>query len=268
MKILVPLDGSELATNMLGPAVLLAPEGEIRMVRVTAGGKAEQQDAERFLEEQREALEVLGASARWNLEVGDPAEQILVVAREEAPDYIVMATHGATGRSRTVRGSVAERVLRESAVPVFLANPRGLRKVHEHTFERILVPLDGSSYADQILPHVEHVASALGCKEVILLRVQPEDRVAPLAFDPEEVVATLAPQRERLQAAGLRLRVWAALGDEVEEILRAADEADLVCLCTHGRSGASRWWYGSVAEQVLRVCDRPLLVVRPQRPEA
>ena len=267
MKVLVPVDGSDLATNMLGLAVLMAGEGEIRMVRVTEGPRPDA-EAATFLEELREKLVVLNANVRWDLEVGDPADRILVIAKEQEPDYIVMATHGETGRSRSVRGSVAERVLRESAVPLLLANPRGLRKLHEHTFDRLLVPLDGSAHADQILEHVEHAAGVLGSKEVILLRVQPASLQAAKTFEPEALAATLTPQRERLEAKGLQVRVWSALGDEVEEILRAAEEADLVCLCTHGRSGVSRWWFGSVAEQVLRVCERPLLVVRPKNPSA
>ena len=50
-----------------------------------------------------------------------------------------------------------------------------------------------------------------------------------------------------------------------EEILNAAKSADMVCMSTHGRSGLSRWWFGSVAEQVLRTCTAPLLVVRPEK---
>jgi nucleotide-binding universal stress UspA family protein len=122
--------------------------------------------------------------------------------------------------------------------------------------------LDGSELGDTILSHVEGLAAVFG-SEAVLLRVQAASRVAPKPFDPEAVTATLTPQKERLEGKGIRTRVWAALGDAAEEILRAAEETDLVCMSSHGRSGLSRWWFGSVTEEVVRNCDRPLLVLRP-----
>jgi nucleotide-binding universal stress UspA family protein len=267
MKVLIPLDGSVLSECMLGPALQLAPQGELHLVRVL-GDEAHRtsearEAAEGYLEAERERLEGLGASVRWYLEGGDAAEKILVVADEVKPDFVAMATHGDTGSLRRVRGSVTERVLRTATFPLLIANPRAIPKTHEDFFNRLLVPLDGSELADRILPHVERLAKVFG-SEVVLLHVQRESRVAPGVFDPSLVVKELEGQRDRLNAQGIRARCWAALGDEAEEILRAAEEADLVCMTSHGRSGLSRWWFGSVAEQVLRVCNRPLLVVRPQ----
>ena len=73
----------------------------------------------------------------------------------------------------------------------------------------------------------------------------------------------LTPSLDKLTAAGLTATLEVATGYPATEILRAAeDETDLIALSTHGRSGASRWWFGSVAEQVLRHCEVPLLIQR------
>ena len=74
----------------------------------------------------------------------------------------------------------------------------------------------------------------------------------------------LEPVRRRLEAQGIRARALAAYGPEALGILDAADreDVDLVVMSTHGRTGVARWVWGSVAEQVLRHCSRPLLVHR------
>jgi len=264
MKVLVPLDGSVLAECMLTPARRLAPAGDVILVRVVPGApreheKRQLQAAEAYLEQQRRALEAQGVGVRWCLEEGDPAERILAIARERAPDVIAMATHGETGRVGSARGSVAERVLRSSkGTPLLLANPSAVPATGEGLFGQVLVPLDGSEVSAAVLDHVAPLAAAFG-SEVVLLTVAPD----AADYDPEAVTAGLATALERLRAAGVAAKAWAAAGDEVEEILRAAGEVDLVAMATHGRSGVSRWWFGSVAEQVVRACPKPLLVVRP-----
>jgi nucleotide-binding universal stress UspA family protein len=131
-------------------------------------------------------------------------------------------------------------------------------------FRRVLVPLDGSPLADAILPHVERLARVYG-SELLLLRVEPYQiaLAAEPAFDPRAVEASLEAQRARLEQAGLPTSVMAAYGAVPVEILRAARECDLVAMATHGRGAASRWWFGSVAEQVVRHCPAPLLLYRP-----
>ncbi|RMG19235.1 MAG: universal stress protein [Planctomycetota bacterium] len=259
MKLLVPLDGSVLSESMLVPAVRLAGEGgEVDLVRVLDPGRGGSPDArarqavEAYLEDARRRLEAEGLAVRWSLEEGDPAERILVAAAERGSELIAMATHGEGGADRGPRGSVAERVLRRSAVPVFLANPSAIPKTHQGTWRRILVPLDGSAFADLALPWAARFAKRFG-GEVILFDVHPPER--PLS---------LKEQAERLRGRGIPVRRRTAHGDPAEQIVRVAKEADLVCMCSHGRTGIARWWYGSVAERVVRACDRPLVVVRPR----
>ena len=274
-RILVPLDGSEASAGILRSAwPLLSEPGllvELLGVVPTGGAAPEVEDAEDRLQAALEAtaaeLRRRGVEVEVQVARGDPASRILARAVETRPELLVMATHGRSGVSRWVRGSVAERVLRQAGVPLFLANPAALEAGAPASLQRILVALDGSPLADRILPHVARVASAFGA-EVTLLRVEPfvPREASPLAqtWDPARLRETLVPRAEQLRALGIPVATQAAYGIEAAEILRAAEQADLVALTTHGRSGPSRWWFGSVAEQVLRECTCPLLILRPE----
>jgi nucleotide-binding universal stress UspA family protein len=125
-----------------------------------------------------------------------------------------------------------------------------------------------------VLPLVSRFARVHG-SEVVLLRVTPLVPVTPSypEWGPpvpkprrEDVLASLETQRAQLASEGVPVRVDALEGDPAECILDAAEreQADLVAMSTHGRSGVGRWLFGSVAEKVLRTCPAPLLVVREE----
>lgn len=272
--ILIPLDGSALSEKALVPArpLIDALEADVVLLRVAPhDDEDEAQAAGVYVQRLQERLAREGVRCQGRVARGDAAEQTLAFVRALRPDYVAMATHGRSGLSRLVRGSVAERVVRHATSPVLLVNP--LTGEAQATgapaapFRRILVPLDGSALADAVLPHVEQLARVYGA-EVLLLRVEPFQYVvapSPLVeptWDPALVAGTIEPQRRRLEEAGLRASVMTAYGVVPLEILRAARDCDLVAMATHGRGGPSRWWFGSVAEQVVRHCATPLLVVR------
>lgn len=278
-KILVPLDGSELADRILGHVqrILLREDAEVMLLTVLPPEAATEDDRTRAwrIEEasghlmgELKKLGQAGARARYDLMTGDPAAQILAFADTWQPGLIAMSTHGRTGLERFRRGSVAERVLRGSDHPVLLANPRGFEG-REARFRRILVPLDGTDTSASILPIVEEFASRYE-SEVILLHAAaaytafseyPNVEVRPSA---EELRDLMEPYRERFERVGVRSRVYILYEDPAQAILHvvAADAVDLVTMTTHGRSGLSRWVFGSVAEKVLRNCPCPVLASR------
>lgn len=286
-RILVPLDGSALADRIVTQVrrLLLGGDQEVVLLSVVAADPdrtvvdRRRQDARDHLAGLRDGLVDQGALASVEVLVGDPAEQIVAYAQGIGAELIVMATHGRTGLSRFVRGSVAESVVRASTVPVLVANPRAVDTrgpEGELRLGKLLVPLDGSETAAQILPLVEAVARRYD-SEVLLLRVDwrpPVVSDAPYATtvlrSADEITALLEPVRAGLAAQGVRARSLAGYGPEALAILDAADreQVDLVVMSTHGRRGPSRWLFGSVAEQVLRHCTRPLLVRRVQQVDA
>ena len=140
-------------------------------------------------------------------------------------------------------------------------------------YKRVVVPLDGSSVAEAILPFILDIAGPLGL-EVVLLHVvqwrpQPAtergyvgvDDVLTLTAKAQTYLAGFVP---RLRERGVSAETSVRSGDAVREILAGAAEAgaDLIAMTTHGRTGLGRLLFGSVAEAVLRRSEVPVLLIR------
>lgn len=277
-KILVPLDGSELADRILthvqrflcradAQVILLEVVPESAARAVYPPGENALALARKHVEKLRDRLIENGAQARARVVIGDPATKILEIAQELDPALMAMSTHGRSGVSRFIRGSVAERVLREAKQPVLLANPRALPELQTLRIKKILVPIDGSELSASILPLAEDVAT-LFQSELVLLYTREPVRLPGPTFVPVPVVspheANAILERLAKRVVGVPVRVRATDGPAASAILDVAETegTDLVAMTTHGRSGVSRWAFGSVAEHVVRQCPCPILVKR------
>ncbi len=292
-RILIPLDGSSLSERALPIAAAVAQSTGGRLILVRAAvahslpgtdeGKAQLQavhDAQAYLQTiARRYNDLLDLECVAPL--APPEEGILMEAEVRRADLIMMTTHGRSGLGRFVYGSVTESVLAHSPVPVWIVRmgsaapgaprDRGVRP-------RILVPLDGSGFAEAVLPYATALARALDWT-VVLLRVAPpalptvveaeisaSQLPAPLVAEPpSEADRYLAAVAASLKAQGVRAQPLVRVGPPAQAILdeSAASGADLVVMATHGRSGMSRMLYGSVAAEVLHRGHLPLLLVRP-----
>jgi nucleotide-binding universal stress UspA family protein len=129
-------------------------------------------------------------------------------------------------------------------------------------YERILVPMDGSGRAELAIPHVEQLADRFGA-EVILIWVVVDDAGGEGSSPAERYLDGL---QTRLQGAGAAVRSMTVVaGDAAGAILRVADEeqVSLICMTTHGLGGIRRLVLGSVADEVVRRANVPVLLVRP-----
>jgi len=139
----------------------------------------------------------------------------------------------------------------------------------------ILVPLDGSKRAEAILPHVENMAQHYRAAVVFLhVEVYPTvigyDSVYPVLDQPaierqrQEMEAYLATIQDEFRKNKIAARTRIVQGPVVEAIIDAAEreEADLIAMASHGRTGLPQVFYGSVAAGVLHRVDRPLLLIR------
>ena len=147
--------------------------------------------------------------------------------------------------------------------------------------QKILVPLDGSDFAEAVLDEVQELASG-NRAEVILFRVGPlpqevvveNGRVIyldeQLNWTESEMTDYLRMVERRYRARGLQVRTAIGFGDPVTEILRFANENNvtLIAMATHGRSGLEALWRGSVARGVYRRALTPVLLKRWSQKEA
>ena len=146
-------------------------------------------------------------------------------------------------------------------------------------YNTILVPLDGSERAERILPHTEALAQQFGSQLVLLQVVEPiisaveAGSMVPYYNAENMVNAWLAEARmyladvqRKLQTRGIEAKTVVGNGSVVFSILEVAkrENADLIALASHGRTGLSRVFYGSIAAGILNQADRPLLLIRAQ----
>jgi nucleotide-binding universal stress UspA family protein len=141
-------------------------------------------------------------------------------------------------------------------------------------YTQILVPLDGSARAEKILAHVEELALKYGAGVCVIQVVEPivtvssADVFVPdtdsLAAKMEAAQTYLDAVKQRLGQKGVEVRTRVISGSIVEAICQTAEieKADLIAMASHGRTGAARVFYGSVAAGVLHRVDRPLLIIR------
>ncbi len=148
--------------------------------------------------------------------------------------------------------------------------------------EKILIPLDGSTIGEAALPYVEELVSKLSPRvkvELTLLQVvsllthyvAAGEAVTPISYTEQEMEQIQQQARDYLNKVGegirskkVSVKIRVGIGNAAEEIIKAADEinVDLIAMSTHGRSGISRWAFGSVTDHVLRGGHKPVLVVR------
>lgn len=200
-----------------------------------------------------------------------------------------MSTHGRSGMWRWVLGSVADKVLRASPVPVLLVRSEAADKgaFEKWTDITLVVALDGSPLAESVLPHVQALAQQIGTDmlNVVLIRVcePPPTPAIPgpeVPFDWQKLMDEnwasckritkeyLTGVENHLKQTGLQVRsepIEQMKFSVAEEIVEYANTIpfSLIVMATCGRSGISRWAYGSVAQKVLTGSSSPILLVRP-----
>ena len=214
---------------------------------------------------------------------GSASETIIRVAQETGCDLIAMSTRGRSVLTSGLLGSVTYKVLHESPIPVLSITPERARLHAEDNVDigHLVVPLDGSEFAEAVLSHAATLARQMSLR-VTLLRVLPqESRLfddSSIALD--EILTGIQPKtttRDRdymegvaaqLRNSGVEVNEALPSGKVSTEIVNYAQglEHSMIALATHGRSGVSRLLLGSIAEAVIRESGCPVLVIRPAPP--
>lgn len=290
--IVVPLDGSELAEQALAPARTLAlhSHAELRLVRVATPKQMfvpaepgygvlypdqslveERKEAEHYFAGLRAAYADDDLQLHVEIPQGDVAGAVVDAARQAHARLVIMSSHGYSGVKRWLLGSVAEKVLYAAPCPVWVVRAATPPR-------QMLITLDGSTLAEEVLLPAFSVARCFGAK-VTLLRVVPEiagheietlDKFERgfgrrLVEETHEAAADyLSRVADRFREADLELHTAVRSGPAGDTILEYAERhaVDLVAMTTHGRTGLRRWIYGSVTHKVLSQLPCSMLVAR------
>lgn len=286
-KILVPLDGSEHAEGSLPYAHRLADRfgSEVFLFAVRKPGAKNGLLFEAYLEKRAEALGAVGITAGWTIAQGHPADEILRYCERGGIDLIVMSTHGESGHTDWALGKVTGEVLQRAHIPVLLARSGGSNGPDaDNPLANVLAPLDGSEFADQIIPYVMSFAQT-DHAHVVLLRVIDPPEVPHIAIGAGGVDWTefqnglltnlegaarryLDARLSRLQERGIHASTVILHGKPASSILHYVESnpVDVVALATHGFSGITKWAYGSVASRMIDTSRKPILLLRPPLP--
>jgi nucleotide-binding universal stress UspA family protein len=292
-KILVPLDGSALAEQALAPASALARQSGATLVLMRAvpffAATGEQMalerasiaDASAYLQAQQERLIAGGLAVATAVLPGDPVRAILFAEAAYGIDVISICTHGYTGMRHALLGSVAEAVLRLGTSPILLVRAHAPSVAQDgDTFKRLVVPLDGTPFAETALAYIKCEGLVKGSLVTLLRIVEPvlpaiyptisESAIQELydeaESDTERLIGEAKVYLHLVGSQQLSAGQWQAhaqLGYTDSGILQAAQalSADLIVVATHGRHGVDRLLHGSVVSEMIHQTSIPLLIL-------
>ena len=282
--ILLPFDGSEGAADVLHHAgeiahwadatihVLFVADTTRDSVTVIEGHTVDAlvREGEEIVEEAEETLRTLGVDYESDVVQGNPAPTIVEYAERYGHDLIVMPTHGRAGLSRYLIGSISEKVVRLSPVPVLTARMQPDEQF-AFPYENILIPTDGSAGATHAARHGLSLAAALDAT-VHVLSVVDDTSLGPdvrsiISGQESEQAATDAVDDliSEAETHGVTNTVrYVEHGTPISEILDCIEANDIhgVVMGTTGRRGTDRILLGSVAEKTVRSAPVPVITVR------
>src|SRR5215211_1387751 len=282
IRILLPVDGSPEASAALPYAAALATPGT-EIVLLTVVPSATDADAARAgLATAAQRLRVAGQTVRTEVATGNPARRIVDIAAELRVEMIVMASHGRGAIGRLIYGSVADRVGRESPVPVMVVRTKQLAP-GPVGITRLVVPLDGSSRAESALPVATTISQRLGTPISLVRVVDPADAMPPavgvdeaIPFEiydeaekelEQEARRYLEMMAQKLREQGLPMTTSVLVGSPASSIEEATHFGDVLVLSSHERTGVMRWLLGSLAEKLAREDESPVILVPASTPD-
>ncbi len=303
-SICVPLDGSPFSERALPIARAIARKTgasiDLALVHVPyivsyVNGVPitnDELDAERravdqtYLDRTRQQLAGEGLTVVATLLEGAVAPALADHIAARGHDLVVMTTHGRGGFARFWLGSTADALIRHITTPVLLLRPgdQPAERASEPAFTHILIPLDGSQLAEQIIPPATALGQLSDAAYTLLQVVEPSELMRHGAdADVRDVEQTVTQRRldaareyldaraAQLRARGLRVQTAiVGVNPPAAAILGHARQhgADLIAMATHGRGGLARVLLGSTADKVVRGAEMPVLLLRPREDDA
>ncbi len=274
-RIVVPTDGSAHADRAAehGAQLARAFDATVHLITVTephGGPHRDDSDAPDTLDSARSHLQGVDRVQTAQLE-GYPSEVILEYAADHEADLLAMGTHGRTGVHRYIAGSVTERVVRLAEVPVLTVRADEQSEETE-AYDEILIPTDGSEYAAVAIDHAIGIAARFDARlHAVNIVDVGQFAATPDQGPPAEVMQQLRSVGEaatetvaaQASAAGVETVTRVQGGLPAKSLLDYTDDhdIDLIVMGTAGRTGATRYLFGSTTERIIRHAPEPVLAV-------
>jgi nucleotide-binding universal stress UspA family protein len=208
-------------------------------------------------------------SLKTEIQIGKPVPQGLAVIHNESPDLVVVGTHGRTGLSHVLLGSVAEKIVRHSPVPVLAArgHPRWPLK-------KFLFPVDLAETSEEAMAYAAELSQMVGL-HIDLVYIRSFPYIIPYSLeglpmaDPRELEKEIQGKLREIRAKHPSLPITSHVeeGPAAHKICAKAKEleSDLILIPTHGRAGIPHLFLGSVTEHVVRYASCPVLTFCPEK---
>jgi nucleotide-binding universal stress UspA family protein len=298
--ILVPLDGSQLADCVLPHVVAIARpfNAETTLLRMLeknqAGTSAQLFDlvnwqinktrADLYLEKTKAWLQESGVVVRKKIMEGLVADGITEYAQNQGTKLIVLSSHGRNGLTQLGISSVTQKIILNAQTSLFIVRAHQYG-IHSGEFsktllyQRILVPLDGSQRAENVLPIITQLAQFHKSKILLVQVVQTPEMARQMPPAPEDIdLSNRVVTRNRVEAdryleelksrsylEGIAVQTHLITSDNVAVALHQLGEQeqiDMVALSAHGYSGNHQWPYGSMVNNFIMYGKVPLLIVQ------
>ncbi|MFU8826738.1 MAG: universal stress protein [Brevefilum sp.] len=293
--ILLPMDGSALAERVLPHAVSLtnAFGSKLTLLRVLYHEESavshdlvnpldwqiRKTEAESYMKSLQDRLSEINIESEVQIVEGKPAQQIIEFAHDNHVQMIVMSSHGSSGISEWNINSTVQKVLLRAKMPVMIV--RAYQDPHDKleglTYERIMVPLDGSKRAECTLPLAESISSEQNSTVFLshIVEVPHLPCQTPLSEEEEAVIERLNTINEKETQKYLSALVEQLNIEKIETIIERSHKAtftlhkiieregiDLVLLSAHGSSGDSCWPYGKIPLNFIAFGTTPLIIMQ------
>lgn len=297
-RILIPLDGSDLAERVLPHAIALAKsnQAEFFLLRVVDPIGAETRprvvdpldwnfrmvEAEGYLKGIAAGLAEQGLDVQSEVREGRAADIIIEYAHEHKMDLVLLSSHGKSGISGWNVSSVVQKVILRIRTSVMLIRAYQPVSAEEYlSYHKILLPLDGSQRAETVLGLASQLARSQDAELLVVHIIRPPDmpRQKPLSHEDIQLADQII-ERNRLEAQAyleelrsrfdIPLQTSLYVGQNVaSELRRIIDElsADLVLLTAHGSTGDTGLPYGSLVITTIAYGTTPLLIFQDMAPE-
>jgi nucleotide-binding universal stress UspA family protein len=294
-KVLVPLDGSPLATCVIPHLVAItrATEAQITLLRVTEMNNDQpggvnpvdwhlgRVEAQTYLDEIAEHLsQFIEHKPDTQVLQGPAAERIIEYAQKHNYDLLVLSTHGQGGLNGWNVSSVAQKVISRAGlsillVPAYRWDPDCQAGSWDaRHYQRILAPLDGSQRAESVLPLAASLAQQHQAELLLAHVVARPEMIQRMPLTAEDMaLADQIVERNQIQATKYFEQLQNRLSPEPRTHLLISEhvttelhklveqeKVDLILVSAHGNSGHNQWPYGSVVTSFITYSAVPLLV--------